>query len=98
MKKIANYFAVDHVMSPEPQILQHCMMFYIMYFFCRQGQENIYKMTDHFKIQVQHDGTRYVYQNIDEKDKNHGINDTDLTNQAKIYEDPGMLISNFAQI
>ena len=90
LKKIGNYFFVDHVTEPSPKILQQCVQFYIMYFFCRCGQENIYEMTqDTFKVHVENDGTRYIYQNIDEKDKNHGINDTELTNQARIYEDKG---------
>ena len=90
LKKIGIYFSADHVTSPQPRVLQHCVLFYIMYCFCRQGQENIYDMTqDHFKVFVEPDGTRYVYQSIDEKDKNHGINDTDLTNGGRMYEDKG---------
>ena len=42
-----------------------------------------------FRIVVNPDGTKYVEQNIDEKDKNHGVNDTELANQAKMYEQPG---------
>ena len=41
------------------------------------------------KIHIEVDGTRYVYQDIDEKDKNHGINDTEGTNQGRMYEDKG---------
>ena len=91
LKKIGQYFAVDHVARPSPQILQQCMQFYIMYFFCHRGQENLYEMTqDHFKVHVEPDGTCHVYQNIDEKDKNHGIYDTEATNQGHMYEDTGM--------
>ena len=93
LKKIRIYFSADHVTNPEPRVLQHCVLFNIMYFFCQQGQENIYDMMqDHFKVFVEPDGTRYVYQNIDEKDKNHGINDTDLTNQDRMYEDKGQFL------
>ena len=48
---------------------------------------------DTFKIVCQPDGVRYVIQNIDEKDKNHGINDTDMANQGKMYEDTSKKIS-----
>ena len=91
LKILASYFDVNHVQKPNPRILQQCVQFYIMYFFCRHGQENLYEMTiQHFKTTVDYDGTRYVEQTIDEKDKNHGINDTKLANQGKMYEDRGL--------
>ena len=90
MTRIGCYFDVDHMKQPQPKILRECIQFYIMYFFCRWGQENLYEMTvDHFKINIDSDGTRYVSQIKDEKDKNHGVNDTAIANQGKMYEDPG---------
>ena len=41
---------------------------------------------NHFKIDVDPDGRRYAYQAIDEHDKNHGINDQEVANQGKMYE------------
>ena len=93
LHRIAEYFSSDHVILPQPKILQQCVLFYIMFFFYRRGQENLLTMTkDTFKIVVQPDGTHYVIQAIDEKDKNHGINDTEASNQAKMYEDLGKKI------
>ena len=90
LKKISAYFNIDHIMRPSPKILQQCVQFYIMYFFCRRGQENLYTMTkDHFKVVVQYDGSKYVEQNLDEKDKNHGVQDLMLANQGRMYEDKG---------
>ena len=90
MKKIGIYFDVDHVTKPNPRVLQHCVLFYVMYFFCRRGQENLYEMRlDQFKVVVKPDGSKYVEQDIDEKDKNHGVNMTEMANQAKMYQQPG---------
>ena len=80
--------------NPQPYILQHTVQFYLMYFFCHQGQENLYDMTkDHFKLITEvATGEQYLIQNIDEKDKNHGINETEMANQGKMYEDPSKYV------
>ena len=89
MVKLGNYFNVNHVQKPNPKVLQHTVQFFIMYFFCRRGQENLYSMTkNHFKLIVDYDGTEYVVQTLDEMDKNHGVNETELANQGKMYADP----------
>ena len=86
--KIGHYFNVDHVTSPDPYILQHTVQFYLMYFFCRRGQENLYDMTkDHFELITENTGEQYVVQKLDEKDKNHGVQQTELANQGKMYSD-----------
>ena len=90
LERISDYLMADHTTKPNPKVLQHCVQFYIMYFFCRHGQENLYVMTKfHFDVDHEPDGTRFVYQAIDEKDKNHGVKDTKETNQARMYDDPG---------
>ena len=90
LKLIGNYFNINHMTGPQPKVLQHTVQFFIMYFFCRRGIENLYEMTkDHFKLVTEYDGTQYVMQNIDEKDKNHGAQDTELANQGKMYADAG---------
>ena len=67
-----------------------------MYFFCQRGQENLKgMMVNHFKTVIETDGTRYIVQAIDEKNKNHGVNDTEIANQARMYEDKSKKISNF---
>ena len=86
LERIAEYFAHDHITNPDPRRLQQNIIFYIIYYFCRRGRENLYSMTkETFKIVVEPDGTEYIMQNIDELDKNHGIEDSDRTNDGRIY-------------
>ena len=63
-----------------------------------RGQGKLYEMTiNHFKIGVDPDGRKYVYQAIDEHDKNHGINEQEEANQAKMYEHPGKSKNSIAK-
>ena len=72
---------------PSPKKLQQCMIFYIIYFFCQRGRENLYQMTwDMFKVYIDANGLRYVFQAINECDKNHGIDTSDPANKARMYE------------
>ena len=49
--KIGQSFHHDHMNKPDPKLLQRNVLFYIIYFFCRHGRENLYAMTkDTFKI------------------------------------------------
>ena len=83
---IAEYFCHDHVINPDPRCLQQNIIFYIIYFFCRHGRENLYDMKKNtFKVIIEPDGTEYVVQSIDEMDKNHGIEDTDKSNRGRLY-------------
>ena len=41
-----------------------------------------------FQIDVLPDGTEFVYQAVDEMDKNHGPQDTTRTNDGRMYADP----------
>ena len=45
---------------------------------------------DTFKIERDSKGLCYIFQAKDESDQNHNETDTDESNQAKIYEIPGM--------
>lgn len=79
--------------EPDPKKIQKCVLFNIIYYFCHRGRQNIYDFTqDQFKIGYDPDGTRYVYQAINELDKNHGIDDTLPANDAFMYEQPGKII------
>ena len=90
LERITEYFAVDQVTTPNPKKLQQNIVFYIIYFFCWRGRENLYMMTkDTFSLQVDPDGTEYFIQQIDEIDKNHGIEDTTKTNQGRMYATNG---------
>ena len=74
MLKIGAYFNTDYVSVPDPYRLRETVMFYIIYFFCRRGQENLYKMKkNHFVLRFDN-GERYIEQNVDELDKNHREN------------------------
>ena len=42
-----------------------------------------------FKIGVEPDGTEFIFQNIDEMDKNHSYEDPDKTKDGKIYATNG---------
>ena len=86
LERIAEYFCHDHITAPDPKRLQQNMIFYIIYFFCRRGHENLYEMTqDTYKLITENNGIQYVIQAVDEMDKNHGIQDTDDTNTGKMY-------------
>ena len=86
LERIAEYFCYDHITKPDPQRLQQNMLFYIVYFFCQRGRENLYSMKkDTFKHVVEADGTEYFMQEVDEMDKNHGPDHTSKTNEGRMY-------------
>ena len=90
LQKITDYFTVNHIVSPNPKVLQRTLLFYIIYYFCRRGSENLYNTEkDWFKLFTDYNGTEYVYQIRDEKDKNHGPEYMTPTNEAKMYSIPG---------
>ena len=90
MMRLAMFFNIDHIQSPNPSVLQRNVMFNLMYYLCRRGQENIYDMTkDWFAVKQDTDGRRYLMQVQDEADKNHTEKDCELTNQGRMYEVPG---------
>ena len=95
LERIAEYFNYDHMTKPDPKRLQQTIIFYIIYFFCRRGRENLYSMKkDTFSIHIEPDGTEYVYQTLDEMDKNHGIDDTKKNKQGRMYATNGKKIRN----
>ena len=94
MASLAYYFRIDHITNPNPRILQKNVIFNIIYFLCRRGQENLYEMTkDWFQIDIDDQGREYLHQIKDELDKNHRENDYELTNQGRMYAVPGKNIS-----
>lgn len=87
---LADFFYHDFTAQPEPRLLQKAVLFNIIYFFCRRGRQNIYNFTqDHFQLAVDPDGTEYVYQAIDELDKNHGIDIDTAANDGRMYAQQG---------
>ena len=90
LERIAEYFTYDHMNSPDPRRLQQNIIFYIIYYFCRRGRENLYAMTkDTFQVVCEPNGTEYVIQMIDELDKNHGPDDTSKSNEGRMYATNG---------
>ena len=90
MQLLANYFNIDHMNYPNPRILQRNVIFNIMYYTCRRGNENLYNMTDDwFELIVEANGERYIIQKRDELDKNHREDCSKNPNQGRMYEIPG---------
>ena len=87
---LAHYFHIDHCTTPNPSVLQRNVIFNIIYYLCRRGQENLYDMTKNwFKVITEHDGQKYLIKEIDELDKNHGEDDPNIANQGKMYDVEG---------
>jgi hypothetical protein len=82
-----NTFNID-----TPVGLQQKVWFEMMFYLCRRGRENQRGMTKQtFKISTDGQGKNYVYQAIDELDKNHSYSDKpdDTVGEARMYEQPG---------
>ena len=65
-----------------------------MFFLARRGRENLREQTKNsFTIAVDSQNRRYVYQAVDELDKNHRENDDpfDSVTDGRMYEKPGPL-------
>lgn len=91
LAKISQFFTHDFMNQPDPKKIQKCLLFNIIYFFCRRGWENLYDFTqDLFAISSDPDGTEFVYQSRDEMDKNHGVEVTEKANDAHMYQQPGL--------
>ena len=89
LERIGEYFNHDYMNNASPKKLQQNMIFFVLYFFCRRGRENLYEMTlDTFELLTEYDGTQYVKQSKEECDKNHGPDDGP-SNEGKMYEIPG---------
>lgn len=72
-----------------PRGLQEKVLFEIMYYLCRRGQENIDTMTkDTFDVRTDQQGRRYVVQVVDELLKNQRENDDEIS-EARMYEIAG---------
>jgi len=88
LEKIQLSFNQD---SPDPKQLQEVVWFNIMYHLIRRGRENLRQLTrNSFAISTDAAGRRFVYQAVDELDKNHRGNDhpDDSTGDGRMYERP----------
>lgn len=76
-----------------PNGLLNKVWFEIMYFLCRRGQENLRTMTkETFALAVDSTGKQYIFQKVDELDKNHRDLNTGAVSQGRMYEQQGMYI------
>lgn len=65
----------------------------VMYFLCRRGQQNVRTMTEEtFQLAVDSTGKTYIYQKVDELDKNHCDLTTGAVSQGRMYEIKGLFI------
>ena len=91
MRRISEYFKAVMSGPPNPKGLLQMSVFYVIYYLCRRGRENLRAMTKKtFAFGYDHESKReFIYQCLDEADKNHGVNDTYIANQGRIYEIKG---------
>ena len=77
-----------------PKSLQQKVLFDILFHLVRRGRENLRQQSkDSFKVAIDSQNRKYVYQAIDELDKNHREKDdpSDSTTDGRMYEQPGEL-------
>ena len=91
LSKLYSYFQSEMQKGVNPKVLQQSVLFFVTYYLCRRGRENLRTMTKStFEVAVDtQNKKKYIYQAIDEADKNHSDKDTDIANQGRIYEVPG---------
>ena len=86
---LAKIFSSYDQSSPNRKSLQHFVWFNIMYQLIRRGRENLRLHTKQsFAVRVDATGRKYVYQELDELDKNHRQNDDplDSSGDGRMYE------------
>ena len=77
--------------SPDPKSLQQVVWFNLMFHLIRRGRENLHLLTKQtFAVQADATGKKYVYQALDELDKNHRGKDQpdDSPGEGRMYERP----------
>ena len=130
LEKLNDYFSC--YMTPDPTILQRCVLFNLLYYLCRRGRENLTGMKKdtfavsrskhkncviifhrsrsslpknqtihnnlnynfHLQVGKGPDSSLFIYQQIDEADKNHNENDPEKSNEGRIYEKKGKINTN----
>ena len=90
LEKLYNH---PHALNPAtPYGLQKKVLFEIILYLCRRGQENLVDMKkDTFRVAKDDKGREYVEQAVSEMDKNHRENSTvdDSTGDGRMYDKPG---------
>ena len=93
--KIRQYFQMTMAAPPNAKALQDIIIFYTLFYMYRRGCENLRPMKKNtYAITTDpEDGQRYIYQAIDEADKNHQYSETGASNEGRIYEIKGNFYS-----
>ena len=90
LENLFNYFKESMSKPPNAQKLQEILLFYIIYFTGRRGRENLRVMKKNtFQVAQDSNGRRFIYQAIDESNKNHNEMDDDPSTQGRIYKMQG---------
>ena len=98
LKALSLYFENNMIAPPNAANLQEMVLFNLIYYSGHRGHENLHKMTPKmFGILSDADGHKYIHQIVKEQDKNHCENDMNPSNQARIYKNPGNLITKLWQ-
>ena len=91
---MAKIFSSYDPSSPDTKSLQYFVWFSIIFHLIRRGRENFrLQKKQSFSVSVDGAGRKYVYQHLDELDKNHRQNDDpfDSSGDGRIYENPNVL-------
>ncbi|KAL5015909.1 hypothetical protein ScPMuIL_005498 [Solemya velum] len=73
-----------------PYGLQRKVWFDLTLYLCRRGRENLREMKkETFKVAVDDSGRKFVYQNIEEMDKNHRADNENAVTEGRMYKIQG---------
>lgn len=91
LAKITEYFETGMNGPTNPALLQEICLFYMVLYMCRRGRENLRSMKKNtFSLDTDpEDGREFIFQQIDEAEKNHGHKDTGKSNDGRKNEVPG---------
>ncbi len=91
MEKLGEYFYQDFTKDPvSPKRLLQGTLFSVMYFTCCTGRENLHEMSPKtYQVYTDATGQKYVTQEIDELDKNHQSDSSEVANTARMFATPG---------
>ena len=95
ISQLIEYFRVSIIADLNPRNLQNICIFNILYYMCRRGRENLRLMKQYtYAVTFDNEAQRkYIYQAVDEYDKNHNETDTSIANEGHMYEIPGTTLS-----
>ncbi len=91
LNRLEQYFDGSLKYGANPKLLQETNLFHILYYFAWWGRENLRKISKcTFDIARDHEsGCLFLFQKIDEADKNHKESDTEPSNEGRMYKIPG---------